>query len=553
MKVLAIDDNTDNLLTIRALIGEFFPSAEVQTATGGVIGYELARAAPPDIVLLDILMPDLDGFEVCRMFKSDVDLKDIPLLFLSATKENRENRIKALEAGGEGFLSKPLDEVELRAQISVMYRIKQARDEKRSETRRLEKLVDRRTKDLVRQLGEIKRADEALRKNMEELIVAKEKAEAADRLKSAFLANVSHEIRTPMNAIIGFCEMLAEPGIDEDERSRFTGIISSRSQDLLHLITEILDIAGIESGDTAAELSDVNIDQLLFEIEQETLSKIQRNKKNHLAFRLDHPASGAGFSIMTDYFLVKKVLGNFIDNAIRYTHQGLITLGYDPPKSHFINFYVSDTGIGIKPEDQESIFMTFRQAEIENRSKYGGTGLGLAICKGFAGLLGGQVSLSSIPGEGSTFFLKIPYQSTAFAHSPKPAAIVSKPIAQLNLKGKRVLLVEDDLTNMEYLKILLQSIDAEVICSYSGKDVRKIYNELNAFDLVLLDIRLPDANGLELASEMKAIRSELPVIAQTAYAMSTDRKLSFDAGCDGYIPKPVRKEELLNLIATLLH
>jgi signal transduction histidine kinase len=550
MKILAIDDNPDNLITIHALISDIFPNARLETATSGLKGFVCARNEPPDVILLDILMPQMDGFDVCRMFKSEPDLAEIPVIFITATKGDKENRIRALEEGGEGFISKPVDESELKAQIKAMYRIKQARDEKRNETRRLEKIVEIRTKELVSQLAELKKSDEALRKNMDELIRAKDAAETADRLKSAFLANVSHEIRTPMNAIVGFADILTDPDATQNEKELYAGIIRTKSDDLLHLITEILDIASLESGNATYNPAEVNIDLLLHELEIQTLMNLNRTGKPHISFHIRKPAPGNPLTIYTDQFIVRQILTNYLDNAIRYTESGTITLGFELPDKDSITFFVTDTGIGIKPADHELIFMTFRQAALENRPKYGGTGLGLAICRLSARLISGEVYLHSEPGQGSTFYFKIPY-SPVLSKTDEPQTIIYKrtPEKTINLEGKRLLVVEDDQTNMEYLQILLRQTRAEVVCAFNGNEVLRMLPELHNFHMVLLDIRLPDISGWELAKEIKALYPRLPVIAQTAYAMSSDRKMSQDAGCDGYLTKPVRKEDLFNIFA----
>lgn len=548
MKILAIDDNPDNLITIQALIMDMFEGANVIKANSGPEGFRYALANPPDVILLDILMPGMDGFDVCRLFKTEPDLADIPIIFLTAAKGDRQNRVQALEAGGEGFLAKPVDELELRAQVSAMLRIKQSRDEKRYENQRLEKLVEVRTQELVRQLGELTRSEEALRRNMEELIKAKEKAETADRLKSAFLANVSHEIRTPMNAIVGFADILTDMEITPKEKELYAHIIRTKSDDLLHLITEILDIASLESGNASVNYSDVIVEHLLADLEKQTLRQLHRLDKSALEFCIRIPVSGIPLTIKSDPYILIQVLSHLLDNAIRYTDGGMVTLGYELPTEKTLSFFVKDTGIGIDPAAHELIFWTFRQAELEERTKYGGTGLGLAICRLSARLLGGEVTLKSAPGEGSTFYFTIPL-SIIEKEAPMTTVQLNQTEKEkkTDLSGKRILIIEDDPTNMEYLQILLNQVHAETVCAFTGEEVTRKMDDLGGFDLVLLDIRLPDTNGWELAKEIKGRYPELPVIAQTAYAMSSDRKMSLEAGCDGYLAKPIRKDDLFGV------
>jgi signal transduction histidine kinase len=533
---------------------DMFREAAVVKAHSGPEGFKYALADPPDVILLDILMPGMDGFDVCRLFKTEPSLADIPVIFLTAAKGDRQNRVQALEAGGEGFLSKPVDEIELKAQVSAMMRLKQSRDEKKHENQRLEKLVELRTQELVRQLGELTRSEEALRKNMEELVKAKEKAETADRLKSAFLANVSHEIRTPMNAIVGFADILTDMEITTTEKEQYAHIIRVKSDDLLHLITEILDIASLESGNATVNFSEVIVDQLLADLEKQILRQLHRLEKTTLEFSIRIPVSGIPLVIKSDPFIIIQVLTHLLDNAIRYTDAGIVTLGYELPAENLLTFFVSDTGIGIDPADHEIIFLTFRQAELAERPKYGGTGLGLAICRQSAKLLGGEVTMKSTPGQGSTFYFSIPI---SIVEKVTPMTTIqtnqTENVRSTDLSGKRILIIEDDPTNMEYLQILLNQVHAETDCAFTGEEVKQKMDELGSFDLVLLDIRLPDTNGWELAREIKRRYPRLPVIAQTAYAMSSDRKMSLEAGCDGYLAKPIRKDDLFSVFEQFFH
>jgi len=391
----------------------------------------------------------------------------------------------------------------------------------------------------------------------EDLVRAKERAEESDRLKSAFLANMSHEIRTPMNAIVGFAQLLSDPELSQEERDRFTGIIKSRSDDLLHLLSDILEISRIESGNAKIVKTPIELNKLLNEIELVTRQKLQRSQKSHLDLRCEQPLHGTSINFITDPYIVKQVFSNLLDNAIKFTFTGSLRFGYHIPENGVITCFVSDTGIGIKPQSREVIFEHFRQADVDYPHQFGGTGLGLAICKGSLDLLDGKIWVTSEPGQGSTFYFSLPFQENQSevqaVDNPETAgtpADTRSPAYQW--PGKRLLLVEDDITNMEYLKILLGKTRAELVGVASGAELKNLYPELDRFDIVLLDVRLPDADGWELAREIKSIRPGLPVVAQTAYAMSADRQKSAEAGCDDYISKPINKSQLFKIINTLI-
>jgi len=387
----------------------------------------------------------------------------------------------------------------------------------------------------------------------QEMIAAKEKAQESDRLKSAFLANMSHEIRTPMNAIVGFASMLADPETTMEERIKFTDIINSRTDDLLHLVNDILDISRIESGNINIVKGEVNLNNLLGEIETVSAQKIVRSGKPNLTLICEKPETSENTTIVSDPYIIKQVFTNLIDNAIKYTPFGSVRFGFFPPENNLLTCFVADTGIGIAPENQEVIFEHFRQVDMGHTRQYGGTGLGLAICKGSLSVLGGKISVESAPGKGSTFSFTIPFEQPSTRRQPTPSQTIhSAPIHQKQWTGKQLLVVEDDPANMEYLTIVLSRTGASLTHAVSGKELRSHFHRLDDFNAVLLDMRLPDSNGWELAQEIKTIRPELPVIAQTAYALETDREKSTESGCDGYISKPINRNKLLELLARYL-
>ncbi|MCX6280403.1 MAG: ATP-binding protein [Bacteroidetes bacterium] len=386
-----------------------------------------------------------------------------------------------------------------------------------------------------------------------DLVTAKEKAQEADRLKSAFLANMSHEIRTPMNSIVGFAQLLADTALSHEEHDRYTSIIQSRSDDLMHIINELLEISRIESGNAKVVKNEVDLNQLLDEIHTITLQKLQKSNRHELTAVCVKPFPANQTVFISDPYILKQVFTNLIDNALKFTSKGCIKYGYSVPENQTINCFVSDTGLGISKENQAVIFEHFRQADIEHAHLYGGTGLGLSICRGALALIGGTISVESSQGDGSTFRFTIPFEKVEKQTDNKTIFQSKKPKPALEQwPGKRLLLVEDEVSNMQYLQAILSKTGTELTCVYNGKQLREQYKSLNHFDLVLLDIRLPDALGWDLAREIKNIRPDLPVISQTAFAMSSDNIKSKEAGCDNYISKPISKDTLLNMLSLYL-
>ncbi|OFY44260.1 MAG: hypothetical protein A2X18_01215 [Bacteroidetes bacterium GWF2_40_14] len=541
IKILAIDDNDDNLLSLSALICEMFPEATVLTANSGEKGLLLAEKEDPHVILLDILMPGMDGYEVCKRLKSDKKLSRIPVVFITALRSDKESRIKALECGAEAFITKPMDEYELTAQIQAMLKIKEANNRNDIENELLTALVEARTSELnethkatLNLLEDLsneniarRRSEEAHRtserqmrtlfqtipdmiwlkdkegvylacntmferffnhpeseisgktdydfvsqefadffremdriameagkpsvneewitfgddghlalletiktpvygsqgeligvlgigrditqryQSEQELIKAKDKAEESNRLKTAFLANISHEIRTPLNSILGFAEMLKEPGLSREDRQEFIGFIEMGGKRMLSIINDLIDISKIEAGLTEVNISSYSLNEQIDDLYG--FFKPAAEQKN-LEFLVHKGLSDYDTVINSDKSKVDAILINLIKNALKFTSVGTIELGYEK-KGALIEFYIKDTGIGIKPEKQELIFERFRQGSESVTRSFEGSGLGLSISKAYAEMLGGRLWVESEPDKGSTFYFTIPHIS----------------------------------------------------------------------------------------------------------------------------------------------
>lgn len=379
-----------------------------------------------------------------------------------------------------------------------------------------------------------------------EIIRAKEKAEESDRLKSAFLANMSHEIRTPMNAIIGFSELILDPDYDESKKAEFTHLIQRRSYDLLHIIEDILDISKIEVGQLQIAMVPVKISKLLKELNEFYQLHLETNyEKPDVSILLSIPDELTNTVIRTDGQRLKQVLGNLIDNAIKFTKVGTIEFGITKGADIEIIFFVKDSGIGIEPDKQTIIFDRFRQAEdISSTRKYGGTGLGLSIVKGILDLFHSRMWLESELGKGSTFYFNYSLNGDVEIHEAKKEKIN----AHSKWNGKAILIVEDDQPNAIYLKELLNGHDIKLFLAGSGHEALEIIDQNPEINMVLMDIRLPDNNGLTITRSLKQSKPKMIIIAQTAYALANDIKECLAAGCDDYISKPINSQKLFELL-----
>jgi PAS domain S-box-containing protein len=394
---------------------------------------------------------------------------------------------------------------------------------------------------IVRDISQRKHAEQ-------ELIKAKEKAEESDRLKTAFLQNMSHEIRTPMNAIMGFSELIVEYYNDKPKLERFSEIINQRSNDLLDIINDILDIAKIESMQLPINIEECNLNELFGELTSFFEEYQVRSNKKQIEFSLQALRNPDENNIATDKVKLKQIFINLISNAFKFTDSGSIVGGCRFDSEHHLIFYVTDTGIGIPPEMQHTVFERFAQLNPGENKLVSGTGLGLSIVKGLVTLLGGEISLESEVGKGTTFSFSIPYKKTQ--------PIELKPLTVEKGEGyhysdKTILIVEDDSPNAEYLKEILTSVGFNIVHTEYGSEALKIVLSSNV-DLILMDIRLPDMDGYQTTRQIRKIKPDLKIIAQTAYASHQEKQKALDSGCNNYISKPIKKDLLIAMINSLL-
>ena len=383
---------------------------------------------------------------------------------------------------------------------------------------------------------------------IETLKEAKQRAEEADELKTSFLCNISHEIRTPLNAIIGFSSLMNEPDMDQKDRDEYFKIIKSRSDDLLRIINDILDISKIESNQMQIRMTEGSLKDMMDDLfEYYRINSLGENKKE-IVFTLQYEVEDKYNYILTDFVRVRQVLTNLLNNSIKFTHGGRIEFGCTLTDDNFIQFYVADTGIGIPEDKLEKIFERFRQLDISISRKYEGTGLGLSISKGILALLEGDIWVESKLNEGSIFYFTIPYNPI---DTDELKTEIKIPRHE-SVKNKTVLIIEDDTFNMIYLEKILKSFEIKYYSASNGNSALSLFNMHTNIDLVLMDIQLPDISGYDLTIMMKKTRSGIPIIAQTGFAMEEDRRKCIEAGCDDFISKPMTKEKLYEKISQYL-
>ena len=375
---------------------------------------------------------------------------------------------------------------------------------------------------------------------------AKEKAEESDRLKTAFLSNMSHEIRTPMNGIIGFSNLLRDPQLSEADRNEFLNHINNCGNQLLALIDDIIDISKIEAGQIKIQIGETHVNNIQNEIQNTFNTSKNAEGKSHIELICKSPLDDDSMVVYTDPFRLRQVLSNLIGNAIKFTSEGSVEFGYTILKSDYIQFYVKDSGIGIPKDKQQVIFERFGQVldpkTIAMNKK--GTGLGLAISANLVKILGGELWVESEVGKGATFFFTIPYKKV---NNPLTQAEGKVDMSSIDITGKTILIAEDEETNFIYYKEMLKQYGVKILWVKTGSDAIHSVKVNQEIDIVLMDCKMPEMDGLTATTQIKKIRPDLPVIAQTAFAMADERQKCIEMGCDAYISKPILKEELFRI------
>ena len=370
-----------------------------------------------------------------------------------------------------------------------------------------------------------------------ELILAKEKAEESDRLKTAFLHNISHEIRTPMNAITGFTALLGEPDNSPETQAYYIETVQNSTNQLLSIICDIVDISSITANIVKKNITLVN----LYTTTKSLFNQFRLKAADQdVLFELHSGHSDNEIEIMTDSTKLKQVLSNLINNAFKFTTKGKIEFGYDL-KGEFVEFYVSDTGIGIAQEYDTKIFEPFYQIKSSLFRQFEGTGLGLSICKAYVEHLGGKIWLTSEPGKGSVFYFTIP-----FCPSETKTLKDTQTDPIRSFVPKTILVVEDDENNLKLIVSIFKNLNAKILHAVNGEEAVEICKSRKNIDLVLMDIHMPVMNGFQATMEIKKINPDIIIIAQTAYY--DDKQKALDSGCSDHISKPFTKELLLGMI-----
>jgi CheY-like chemotaxis protein/nitrogen-specific signal transduction histidine kinase len=388
----------------------------------------------------------------------------------------------------------------------------------------------------VQDITESKQTEEAL-------VVAKERAEESDRLKSAFLSNMSHEIRTPMNGILGFAELLKQTDLAGEKQQEYIQIIEKSGNRMLSIINDIVDISKIESGMMRIWESNINLNEQIEYLYNFFRPEIEDKEIKLIRYK---GLSDNDAYITTDGEKLFAILINLLKNAVKYTDEGTIEFGYSK-KEGYIEFFIKDTGIGISAERLDAIFERFVQADLSNQMARQGAGLGLSISKAYVTMLQGKIWVTSIEGKGSAFYFTIPYKPVI--DNLNPAKKDNDMIEGVNESKKlKILIAEDDDLSEKLIIKYLELITKEIIIAKTGVEALQACRKNSDIDLILMDIRMPLMDGYQATRQIRRFNKDVVIIAQTAYGFTGDLELALKAGCNAYISKPIIEKELLSVI-----
>lgn len=538
--ILIVDDNPNNLFTLRALL-ETSLNAEVIEAQSGFDALERVSESPIDLILLDIQMPDLNGFDVARLIRNRPKFANIPIIFLTAVYKSEDFKQQGFESGAIDYLTKPIDDTILITRVKAYLRVIEA---ERESNRRLSALNAR----LQAEIDARKRAEAVLEDLNRQL-------QDASRHKTDYLSSMSHELRTPLNALIGYLSLAVNDLQREVAEEKLQNLTKANqtARVILQLINDVLDFAKIEAGKMDTLIEEVDLVEILEDVAI-TAEGLLLNKPVELKTEIDADLP----SVQSDYTKIKQMLNNLLGNAIKFTTQGSVTLRarLERNPASAVRIEVQDTGMGIPQEKLGSVFESFKQVDSSINKKFGGTGLGLTITKQFCDMLGIEIGVNSELGRGSTFWLRIPAEEAA-ADQNAPAFLAEEaavPALQPPpTLSQSVLVVDDDEINLQVAGDILKMGGYGLYKALSAEEGLRIARKMRP-DLILMDLAMPDMDGIEASHILKsdAETARIPIIACTAHVTQETRDRAFQAGCDAFVSRPIEPKKLLMQIAKML-
>lgn len=514
--ILVVDDQPANLKVIANILKQEYNLAFAST---GIHALEMIEKKPPDLILLDIMMPEMDGFEVCRRIMENPQTREIPVIFLSA-KSEVENIVKGFQSGGVDYITKPFKSLEVKVRVQNHLKIQSA----------------------IRDKIEAEKQKQLLQKEMD---VARNTL----LFKQKFIASLSHEIRTPLTAIIGILEIIQNSSLDKNQQDYFN-ILKVSADNMAVIIDQLLDFSRIQSGKVKLKHQPTSIKELAEESRRFFDSFSSRSTRFRTTFDAQLPER-----LSFDKRLILQVISNLITNAVSHTSKGEIHLHVSmvkPARAHekdlLIRITITDTGTGMEEERRKSILTPFSQVDKIDSKDYTGMGLGLALSNEIVKLLGGKMNIESEISKGTKFSFTFKAKVLNDKKDDKkiPENPISRPATVL-----KILVAEDKIVTQKVLKLMLNSIGHEVHFANNGKEAVNLYQP-GQYNLILMDIQMPVMDGVAATQYLKENYNDLPpVVGLSANAFEGDREKYMALGMDEYLTKPVKKGDFEQLTGKL--
>jgi DNA-binding response OmpR family regulator len=534
--ILVVDDSKPVSEYVQVVLEE--RGYKTITANNGSQAMVMAVEYRPDLILLDIMMPDVDGYTICSQLKADRKTRDIPVIFLSALN-SQFDKIKAFKCGAVDFVTKPIQVEELTARVKSHLTISRLNRALQSSNRDLESLVSERTKELEDSNKKLAEINARLEKTIGDYRAAKERAASDDEYKAKMLSKLSHEILNDTNIIVGFSELIKVTD-DRDRQNEYADCIKESAGSLVSAINAVQEYNNVVIGRTTVNMQRVNIGAVLHGVCQKF---IERAQKRNIDIAVNNEFSD-GAEIFTDEMMLTSILSKIIANSLKYSEKGPIEIGASNNGGTAV-FYVRDCGIGIGPDVIDHVLEPFVRGvkTCDNSNK--GLGLGLSIVKEYVQRLNGEIWFDSSPGVGTIFYISLPVNNGN-------GKIATEDLSAISFGGTSVLVGEDDDVSFALLNETLRKYAVKALRAKTGKELFELYRQNSDVQMVISNLKLPMMNGSEAMKLIRKMSPSIITVAQIPYFSAEDKRAFTESGCNYYIDRPANELQVRDLLAKYL-